>query len=396
MISTELDLAKRLFSVRGAQGATSSGSATSLRVGTVTAINPDGSISVKLSDTGETVYLRTSTPVKLGDVVSVIKQGGVYVVYALDALSEQVSAQEQELIDFAGSLGELGQQIDGKVETHFHSYAPTASNVPASEWGDDEKASHAGDLFFDTSTGYAYRWTGSSWSQITDQRIKSALAAASKAEDTADSKRRVFTSQPVSPYDKGDLWVDVSSPGDLKVARYAETSPGRFYANDWVLATSYTDDSLVDSTIETFNMTRQDVTVRVVENKAGSSYRPSVTTASWWTFQPGGDVGASRAPTIGFFSAAIEDLEIRYKMGGSGGFGYSSYYNFVVPWPRAFGDIDNASLPITVLGASPNGAHAQALSWTRGASSGIDCLFMSPYSTSVGATRLEVIAATRP
>ena len=110
MISTELDLAKKLFSFAGMGSAVSDDAATSVRIGTVTQINADGSISVRLADTGETVYLRTSTPVKVGDTVSIIKQGGVYVVYALDALSEQISKQEQELIDFAGALGDLGTQ----------------------------------------------------------------------------------------------------------------------------------------------------------------------------------------------------------------------------------------------------------------------------------------------
>lgn len=396
MISTELDLAKRLFAFAGMRDAASDGAATSVRVGIVTALNPDGSISVQLSDTGETVYLRTSTPVKVGDTVSIIKQGGVYVVYALDALSEQISKQEQELIDFAGALGDLGTQIDGKVETHFYAYTPTASNVPASQWSADEKKAHAGDLFYNTSNGYVYRWTGSAWQQITDSRIQGALDAASRAEDTADSKRRVFTSQPTGPYDRGDLWVNVSSPGDLKVCKTAEGRAGAFYASDWVNATNYTDDSLVNSTIDTFNLTRQNATVDVVLNKSGASVRPTCTSATWWTFKPGGDVGATSAPTIGFCSVAIEDVDCKYTIGGTTS--CTSYYNFRVHWPRAFGSVSNSNLPITVVGASPEGAHLSAMCWNRNYSYA-DCLFFTPsvYTAGVvGRVRLEIIAATRP
>lgn len=62
MISTELDLAKKLFSFAGMASAASDDAATSVRIGTVTQINADGSISVRLADTGETVYLEPRRP----------------------------------------------------------------------------------------------------------------------------------------------------------------------------------------------------------------------------------------------------------------------------------------------------------------------------------------------
>lgn len=389
MISTELDLAKRLFAFAGMRDAASDGTATSVRVGIVTALNPDGSISVQLSDTGETVYLRTSTPVKVGDTVSIIKQGGVYVVYALDALSEQISKQEQELIDFAGALGDLGTQIDGKVETHFYNYQPTTSNIPASQWSADEKKAHTGDLFYNTSNGYVYRWTGSAWQQITDSRIQGALDAASRAEDTADSKRRVFTSQPTAPYDKGDLWVNVNSPGDLKVAKYSETT--RFYASDWVNATNYTDDSAVNQVIDSFNLSVESAYVTITKDKNTSSTVPSISssTAKWWTFTP---AGASNAPTIGYFTCVVDNLQIPHRMGGTDN--CQSSYVFKVYWPDAFGSL-STTLPISIVGASPDSSHMDALSWNR-SSSYITCVFTRPYlSSEIKSARLEIMAVTR-
>ncbi len=41
-----------------------------------------------------------------------------------------------------------------------------------------------------------------------DQTALDAYEAASKAQDTADGKRRVFVSTPYAPYDIGDLWVN--------------------------------------------------------------------------------------------------------------------------------------------------------------------------------------------
>lgn len=391
MISTELDLAKRLFAFAGMQSAVSDGTATSVRVGIVTQLNADGSISVQLSDTGETVYLRTSTPVKVGDTVSIIKQGGVYVVYALDALANQISKQEQELIDFAGALGDLGTQIDGKVETHFYAYTPTTGNIPASQWNADEKQAHAGDLFYNTSNGYVYRWTGSAWQQITDSRIQGALDAASKAEDTADSKRRVFTSQPSGPYDRGDLWVNVSNPGDLKVCKTAEGRAGAFYASDWVNATNYTDDSAVNQVIDSFNLTVERASVTITKDKNTSSAVPSISssTAKWWTFTP---AGARDAPTIGYFTCVVDNLQIPHRMGGTDN--CQSSYVFKVYWPDAFGSL-STTLPISIVGASPDSSHMDALSWNR-SSSYITCVFTRPYlSSEIKSARLEIMAVTR-
>ena len=45
------------------------------------------------------------------------------------------------------------------------------------------------------------------WVLIEDVEVAKALADAARAKDTADDKRRVFASQPVPPYDVGDLWA---------------------------------------------------------------------------------------------------------------------------------------------------------------------------------------------
>jgi phage-related protein len=47
---------------------------------------------------------------------------------------------------------------------------------------------------------------------ITDKDVLSSLEKAERAQDTADGKRRVFVSQPVPPYDPGDLWVNATYP----------------------------------------------------------------------------------------------------------------------------------------------------------------------------------------
>lgn len=176
------------------------------------------------------------------------------------------------------ALEDLQNQIDGNICTWFYAYEPTLSNEPASTWKTiAEKDNHLGDLFYDTTTGYCYRFmkTGNtySWGQLSDSDIAEALAAAQAAQDTADNKRRVFVTTPTPPYDIGDLWVE-GSTGDIKKCKKAKTSSQSYNASDWEKASKYTDDT-------TINILKPNlVTSTVVEYALGSS--PSTAPTSGW------------------------------------------------------------------------------------------------------------------
>ena len=159
-----------------------------------------------------------------------------------------IAAAAQSLNDYAdtvtASLDDLQQQVDGQITTYFYDYTPTNDNAPANEWTtDEEMRRHAGDLFYNTSNGDAYRWAqyhGTwQWLEIVDTDVAAALAAAAAAQDTADSKRRVFTAQPVPPYDVGDLWAEENN-GPLQVCITAKASGAAFAAADWTDAANYT------------------------------------------------------------------------------------------------------------------------------------------------------------
>lgn len=146
-------------------------------------------------------------------------------------------------------IADIQNQLDGKIETWFYDYEPTLNNLPAKDWTtDDTKALHNGDLFFWESKGYTYRFlkndNGWNWTLIQDKDINAAMVAASKAQDTADGKRRVFTAQPKPPYDIGDLWTQ-GSGGELMRCKTARTS-GDYNADDWEKAVKYTDDTATD------------------------------------------------------------------------------------------------------------------------------------------------------
>ena len=142
----------------------------------------------------------------------------------------------------------LQNQIDGNITSWFGDYVPTASNEPASGWTtEDLKSQHLGDLFYINEGagqgGTVYRWTLVNgvyqWVIVEDTDVAKALAAAAAAQDTADSKRRVFVVQPTPPYDVGDLWAQ-GSGGDLMRCKTSRAS-GSYSASDWELASKYID-----------------------------------------------------------------------------------------------------------------------------------------------------------
>ena len=159
---------------------------------------------------------------------------------------------ENELTNFANAttknLEELQNQVDGNITTWFFNGVPTTENSPANEWiEENDKINHLGDLYYDQDTGYAYRWAYENetydWSKIVDADVVKALAVANAAQDTADKKRQVFISQPIPPYDCGDLWI---KDRELYRCQTSKASTETFEDNDWIIATKYTDDTVAN------------------------------------------------------------------------------------------------------------------------------------------------------
>lgn len=151
-----------------------------------------------------------------------------------------------------GSLDDLQSQIDGAIETWFYNYVPTVSNAPASQWKTtEEKNRHLGDLFYivdnEEHGGLVYRWAlidgVYDWQMVQDNDVAKALEIASKAQDTADGKRRVFIDEPKPPYDVGDLWTDGK---EIKTCTTSRKS-GSYTASDWSVLNDYANKESVSS-----------------------------------------------------------------------------------------------------------------------------------------------------
>lgn len=157
----------------------------------------------------------------------------------------------KNLINNSQVIKDLQNQADGAIETWFYEGVPTLKNLPAVDWDTgDKKKIHIGDLYYDQTTGYAYRFTKYDddvnpyrWNRIKDNDIVSALDAASRAQATADGKMKVFygETKPTN-YQAGDIWVNATLEGKFNndIAR-AVAKNESFNADDWVLASRYSE-----------------------------------------------------------------------------------------------------------------------------------------------------------
>lgn len=210
--------------------------------------------NIKLS-TGETVkeYINGA----VGDVQSKVDEVSGKVEDAVERLAEQ----QNYIAALQKTAGDLQDQIDGAIESYFEKTDPTTSNYPANEWiTEEQKQAHSNDTYTNLSTGKSWKWVKDGdmwkWNAITDTATEKALAAAAKAQDTADGKRRVFVSQPTTgqAYDVGDLWVNATYgdtyKNDLLRCKTAKKENEAFSISHWELASRYTDDTKANEAAE--------------------------------------------------------------------------------------------------------------------------------------------------
>lgn len=213
-----------------------------INTGTIKAIDKDGNTTFLVDvTTGRVIINADSIQIKGKDVNAIAK--------------EKAETEVNNFISntYTTDINNLQSQIDGQIETFFYDYEPTLQNIPASGWTtNEERKKHEGDLFYWKSKGYAYRFMQDGatwkWQLVQDTDITLALAAAEKAQDTADHKRRVFVVQPEPSYDIGDLWTQGSN-GDLMRCKVARAS-GSYSDEDWEKASKYTDDSTFNTFLD--------------------------------------------------------------------------------------------------------------------------------------------------
>lgn len=243
---------------------------------------------------------------RLGDLNGIVKDGKTLTGYGLwtnnlylsskkvsDTFTEIADGISQAQTDASQALAgvttanqnivDINKRLDGVVENWFEEGAPIPDKYPSSEWVTaNDNLNHVGDTYTDIleyvdndttpTAGQSWRWvvadteptigidyriidlpTGETkyayWTPIADSDAVKALLEASKAQETADGKSRTFVSQPVPPYDEGDLWVQ-GNDGDILKCIKARTEGESFSQSDWAKASKYTDDTATN-TLET-------------------------------------------------------------------------------------------------------------------------------------------------
>lgn len=194
---------------------------------------------------------------------------------------------DKQLSDFtyvvSGDIYNLQKQIDGQIETFYYDYEPTLNNLPASKWTTEtERAKHEGDLFYWKTKGYAYRFFKEGgiwkWQLVQDTDVTKALANAAKAQDTADSKRRIFIAQPTTPYDVGDTWMDGRDILTCTVGRQT----GACQSSDWRKLNTYTDDAKLNAFISGDYKNAIDA-LKTQADKKAETWRQADDPAAEWT-----------------------------------------------------------------------------------------------------------------
>jgi hypothetical protein len=174
-------------------------------------------------------------------------------------ISAKSTVDGKELSQYFNKIAELQNQVDGAIETWFYDGVPTFENAPAISWKTDkDKEIHLGDLYYDNKTGKAYRFAKDSntykWTIITDTDIAKALSDARMAQETANGKMKVFSVQPTTPYQVGDIWVNATYPSDGSTYKNEvlrcqtnKAAGSQFAIGDWIKASKYTDDTVANA-----------------------------------------------------------------------------------------------------------------------------------------------------
>lgn len=249
---------------------------------------------------------------------------------------------------FNPKVTDLTNQIDGKIESWFQ------TSDPASAWTTTAlKKKHVGDMWYSSTTKLLKRYSSSyAWSPIEDQKAIDAYEAASKAQDTADGKRRVFVSTPKPPYDIGDLWLTGGKTDGLLKRCITARASGSYVANDWVEAVYYDNTkTTIDGgivTAGTVQLAGNDQSIKAGitgEGTADTSVRfwagaskSNRATAPYRVLQDGSFVATkgtitgtiyANAGTIGGFAIASGRIGVASSSGATTGSGFSLYSSFI-------------------------------------------------------------------
>jgi hypothetical protein len=213
---------------------------------------------------------------------------------------------QQAISDLNDAIDNLQDQIDGSIETLYGDVDPSVpANDPYKDYTTDEKEKHLGDMYYNSTTGYAYRYDKSVeevdeeevttyfWQIIRDTGITQAIADAAAALGLADTKAKIFTTTagtlPSPPYKINDVWVNATYPANgstysNEILKCVTARPQGATAKiaDWAKASKYTDDSSLTNFINaTYDPTIAGLTEQV-DRKIESWFQNNDPADDWY------------------------------------------------------------------------------------------------------------------
>lgn len=175
-------------------------------------VNNAGVATVALSDTS------ASLPTVVAD--GAVDQGALAA-----AVATSIAQAQSDATDALTAAQQAQATADGAITTYYQSDPPWPNGSPSPPPGGTTNAD-VGDVWYDSDTQQAYRWSGSdaptpnTWVLIEDTNISQAITAAANAQATADGKTTAYyqlTAPTTGPGgtgtpSEGDIWYNVA-PG---------------------------------------------------------------------------------------------------------------------------------------------------------------------------------------
>lgn len=118
---------------------------------------------------------------------------------SLKQTSDSITASVSKTYATKDALSALQNVADNAIESWRGTGIPTIENKPASDWTtNDDKKKHSGDLYYDKSTGKAYRFGSDdgvtyTWELNQDTDVTKALEDAAKAQTSANNAQASAT-----------------------------------------------------------------------------------------------------------------------------------------------------------------------------------------------------------
>ena len=151
------------------------------------------------------------------------------------SVDTEKALRESAVSDIEERMEIMQMEIDGAITTYFLEGEPDLEEEPASIWDEDEYPTHLGDLYYDTATGYCYRWQNADgdygWALVKDTDVTKALSDAAQAQALAASKAQtlVGAAVPTSDNAPASAWSTDTERATHEGDLYFDTTTGHIY-----------------------------------------------------------------------------------------------------------------------------------------------------------------------